>query len=213
MLVGMSLRHALLGLLAERPGSGWDLLKGFESSLAFVWPATQSQLYTELGRMTDDALIEVTATGARNRKEYAITDAGREELIRWITEVEPERSRRNEALLRVFFLGNVTNEWLAVGMLGLAAAAHQGWSANLYTTASDMFPREAVGAVTGIGGMVGAVGGVLFAGGVGWVLTHLHSYSILFAISATAYLLALLIIRIMVPRFAKIPVNQLLPSE
>jgi ACS family hexuronate transporter-like MFS transporter len=113
----------------------------------------------------------------------------------------------------VFFLGNVTNEWLAVGMLGLAAAAHQGWSANLYTTASDMFPREAVGAVTGIGGMAGAIGGVLFAGGVGWVLTHLHSYSILFAISATAYLLALLVIRIMVPRFAKIPMNQLLPSE
>lgn len=103
----MSLRHALLGLLAERPGSGWDLLKGFESSLAFVWPATQSQLYTELGRMTDEGLIEVTATGARNRKEYAITDAGRGELIRWITEVEPERTRRNEALLRVFFLGNV----------------------------------------------------------------------------------------------------------
>jgi len=104
---GMSLRHALLGLLAERPGSGWDLLKGFETSLAFVWPATQSQLYTELGRMTDHGLIEVSATGARNRKEYAITDAGRDELIRWVTEVEPERTRRNEALLRVFFLGNV----------------------------------------------------------------------------------------------------------
>ena len=54
----MSLRHALLGLLAQHPGSGWDLLKRFESSLASVWPATQSQLYTELGKLTEDGLLE-----------------------------------------------------------------------------------------------------------------------------------------------------------
>ena len=64
---GMSLRHALLGLLSVEPASGWDLLKRFEQSLAFVWPATQSQLYTELNRMTDAGLVEVGATGARNR--------------------------------------------------------------------------------------------------------------------------------------------------
>jgi DNA-binding PadR family transcriptional regulator len=104
MLSAMSLRHGLLGLLAERPGSGWDLLKRFESSLAFVWPATQSQLYTELNRMAGDGLVEVTSTGARNRKEYALTPAGREELHRWITDVTPERNRRNDAVLRVFFL-------------------------------------------------------------------------------------------------------------
>ena len=103
----MSLRHGLLGLLAERPGSGWDLLKRFDSKLAFVWPATQSQLYTELNRMADDALVEVTATGARGRKEYAITDTGREELHHWITDVVPERNRRNDAVLRVFFLWSV----------------------------------------------------------------------------------------------------------
>lgn len=103
----MSLRHALLGLLDDHPGSGWDLLKRFETSLAFVWPATQSQLYTELGRLTDEGHIEVTAVGARNRKEYAITAAGRAELRRWLTDAEPERNRRNEALLRVFFLGAV----------------------------------------------------------------------------------------------------------
>jgi DNA-binding PadR family transcriptional regulator len=100
----MSLRHGLLGLLAEQAGSGWDLLKRFDSKLAFVWPATQSQLYTELNRMTADGLVEVTAEGARNRKEYAITPSGREELRRWITEVTPERNRRNDAVLRVFFL-------------------------------------------------------------------------------------------------------------
>lgn len=100
----MSLRHALLGLLADHPASGWDLLKRFESSLAFVWPATQSQLYTELGKMTDDGLVEVTSTGARNRKEYAITPQGRTELEHWLLDVTPERNRRNDALLRVFFL-------------------------------------------------------------------------------------------------------------
>ncbi len=106
----MSLRHGLLGLLADRPGSGWDLLKRFESSLAFVWPATQSQLYTELGRMAEDGLVEVAAAGARNRKEYAITASGREDLGRWLTESEPERNRRNDALLRVFFLWAVEPE-------------------------------------------------------------------------------------------------------
>lgn len=100
----MSLRHGLLGLLADHPGSGWDLLKRFESTLAFVWPATQSQLYTELNRMADDGLVEVTSEGARNRKEYAITPSGRDELRRWITDVTPERNRRNDAVLRVFFL-------------------------------------------------------------------------------------------------------------
>ena len=108
-MAGMSLRHALLGLLADRPGSGWDLLKRFEASLAFVWPATQSQLYTELGRMTDDGLIEVTAAGrpqpqgVRHHRRPAATSC-----TRWLTEVEPERNRRNEALLRVFFLGPST---------------------------------------------------------------------------------------------------------
>ncbi|HEX4820233.1 MAG TPA: PadR family transcriptional regulator [Acidimicrobiales bacterium] len=100
----MSLRHGLLGLLADQPGSGWDLLKRFDSTLAFVWPATQSQLYTELNRMANDGLVEVTAQGARNRKEYAITPSGRDELSHWITDVTPERNRRNDAVLRVFFL-------------------------------------------------------------------------------------------------------------
>jgi DNA-binding PadR family transcriptional regulator len=122
----MSLRHALLGLLAEHPGSGWDLLKRFESSLAFVWPATQSQLYTELGKLTDDGLLEVSATGARNRKEYAITDSGRAELEHWLVEVTPERNRRNDALLRVFFLWSVDPE-AARGYLLREAEAYRNY--------------------------------------------------------------------------------------
>src|SRR5437588_12869448 len=107
MILGMSLRHGMLGLLARGPASGYDLLKTFEVSLANVWPATQSQLYTELGRLTDAGLVIVYAEGPRGRKEYRITDAGRAELRRWLTEVEPDPPRRNDALLRVFLLDQV----------------------------------------------------------------------------------------------------------
>ena len=72
----MSLRIAALGLLAQRPGSGYDLLKRFEKSMANVWPATQSQLYGELNKLADGGLIEVSDIGPRGRKEYRITDAG-----------------------------------------------------------------------------------------------------------------------------------------
>lgn len=106
----MSLRHAVLGLLADRSGSGYDLLRIFQTSLANVWPATQSQLYTELNRLAEDGLVAVTAEGPRGRKEYAITDAGRAELRHWLLETEPERNRRSEPLLRVFFLGRLDPE-------------------------------------------------------------------------------------------------------
>ncbi|MFF9194910.1 PadR family transcriptional regulator [Streptomyces sp. NPDC014779] len=106
----MSLRHAVLGLLAEQPASGYDLLKTFQESLVNVWPATQSQLYGELARLSEAGLVSVRAEGPRGRKEYAITDAGRAELRHWLLEVEPERVRRSDTLLRVFLLGSVTPE-------------------------------------------------------------------------------------------------------
>ena len=76
---------AALGLLAQHPGSGYDLLKTFEKSMANVWPATQSQLYGELNKLADAGLIEVADIGPRGRKEYRITPAGRAELLRWMT--------------------------------------------------------------------------------------------------------------------------------
>jgi PadR family transcriptional regulator AphA len=123
----MSLRHAVLGLLAERPASGYDLMKLFETSLANVWPATQSQVYGELGKLAATGLLTVSAEGPRGRKEYAITEDGLAELRHWLTETEPERIRRSETLLRVFFLGVLTPVEAAV-YLGLetarAAAGH-----------------------------------------------------------------------------------------
>lgn len=103
----MSLRIAALGLLAQQPGSGYDLLRHFEKSMANVWPATQSQLYGELNKLAAAGLIEVSNIGPRGRKEYRITDAGREELRRWVTNPQDDPPFRSAALLRVFLLGEI----------------------------------------------------------------------------------------------------------
>jgi ACS family hexuronate transporter-like MFS transporter len=108
----------------------------------------------------------------------------------------------------IFTLGSMTSEWAAIGLLSLAAGAHQGWSANLFTTVSDMFPRSAVGAVVGIGGMAGSVGGALLAFFTGHILERTHSYSILFVLASTAYLLALLIMRLLAPGLKKVEFSQ-----
>ncbi len=101
------MRYALLGLLAQQAGSGYDLLKRFETTLANVWPATQSQLYGELGKLAADDFISASDIGPRGRKEYVITSAGRDALRDWITEptTDPFRST---LLLRVFLLGEVS---------------------------------------------------------------------------------------------------------
>jgi ACS family hexuronate transporter-like MFS transporter len=99
----------------------------------------------------------------------------------------------------IFVLNYLHSEWVAIALLSMATAAHQGWSANLFTTASDMFPRSAVGSVTGIGGMAGAVGGALMVNYAGYILQLTHSYATLFAIAASAYLVALLILVSLAP--------------
>jgi MFS transporter, ACS family, hexuronate transporter len=104
----------------------------------------------------------------------------------------------------VFLINYLHSEWAAIGLLSLAAAAHQGWSANLFTTASDMFPRSAVGSVTGIGGMAGSVGGFLLANYAGYILQLTHSYASLFAIAASAYLIAMLILVSLAPGLKRV---------
>jgi ACS family hexuronate transporter-like MFS transporter len=116
------------------------------------------------------------------------------------------RSRKTAMLIcalcvvPIVFAAQASNLWVAVLLVGLAAAAHQGWSANLYTIASDMFPRQAVGSVIGIGGMLGSVGGMLVAKVVGYILEATGSYVPIFLIAGSAYLLALLIIHSLTPR-------------
>jgi ACS family hexuronate transporter-like MFS transporter len=129
----------------------------------------------------------------------------------------PERARLAAMLLcaclvaPVFLInylhGDESSKWAAIGLLSLAAAAHQGWSANLFTTASDMFPRSAVGSVTGIGTMAGAVGGFLFAKFAGHVLQISSSYSILFIIASSVYLASLLINIALAPGLKKVEIT------
>lgn len=104
------------------------------------------------------------------------------------------------AVVPIVFASMTSSLWISVVLIGIAAAAHQGWSANLFTLTSDMFPRQAVGSVVGIGGMAGAIGGMFIAKLVGWILDATGSYVPIFAIAASAYLIALLIIHVLAPK-------------
>lgn len=122
----MSLKHALLGLLAKGPASGYELTKEFELSLANVWSAKHSQIYPELRKMADEGWLAVGEEGSRGRKEYEITDAGRAELRRWLVEVRPERGGRNETMLRVFFLWTLSPDEAAEYLDAEVDAANRG---------------------------------------------------------------------------------------
>jgi ACS family hexuronate transporter-like MFS transporter len=123
----------------------------------------------------------------------------------------PNRARKTALLIcacgvvPVLLVAKAPGVWVAVLLVGLAAASHQGWSANLFTTVSDMFPKRAVASVTGLGGMAGSVGAILFSEVVGQVLERTGAYWVLFAIGGFAYLLALGIMHLLVPRLT--PVN------
>ena len=107
-------------------------------------------------------------------------------------------------------LGQI-NTWLAVATISVACAAHAAWSANIFTTVSDMFPKKAVASVTGIGGMAGALGGLLIAFSAGLLLAHFKlegkvqiGYNILFVICGSAYITAWVLMHLLVPKFKKI---------
>lgn len=103
---------------------------------------------------------------------------------------------------------STSHAWVAVALISLAAAAHQAFSANLFTLPSDMFPSAAVGSVVGIGGAAGGIGGFIIANTVGHVLQHTGSYHIPFLIAACAYLVAVLLIHALSPRLAPAQVTQ-----
>jgi MFS transporter, ACS family, aldohexuronate transporter len=100
-------------------------------------------------------------------------------------------------ILTVTHAGSV---WYAVFVLSLATAGHQGWSANLYTLVSDIFPKNAVASVIGMGGMAGSVGGMIFSASAGYILQTTGSYVTLFAMAALTYLVAFGIIQTLQPR-------------
>ncbi len=105
------------------------------------------------------------------------------------------------AVVPIVFAANMKSLWGAVALISLATAAHQGWSANLFTLASDMFPRRAVASVVGIGGFGGAIGGMCIATFTGFLLQLTHdNYVPVFVIAGSAYLIALLFIQLLAPR-------------
>jgi ACS family hexuronate transporter-like MFS transporter len=98
----------------------------------------------------------------------------------------------------------VSQLWGAVAIIGLATAAHQAWSANLMTLPSDLFPRVAVGSVVGIGGMAGAVGGMLMSKYNGYILDVFGSYQPIFALACGAYIVAIAVIHSLSPRLTRV---------
>ena len=92
--------------------------------------------------------------------------------------------------------------WTVVALIGLATAAHQGWSCNLFTLVSDMFPRSAVGSVTGIGGTAGAVASVLMQVATGYIVQLTHSYMPLFIVAGSAYVVTLAAVHALSPKLA-----------
>jgi ACS family hexuronate transporter-like MFS transporter len=113
----------------------------------------------------------------------------------------------------IYAASSVKSVWAAVALISVAAGAHQGWSANLFTTSSDMFPSGAVGSVVGIGGMAGSVGSALFAFFAGHILQLKHSYASLFGVAASAYLLALIILCVLAPGLKKVDIKMLTGEE
>ena len=100
-------------------------------------------------------------------------------------------------VLPIVIVGGIKDMWIAVLIIGLAAASHQGWSANIFTTASDMFPKKALGSVVGLGGLAGAVGGMIFMTASGYLVERTGGYTIHFIVCGSAYLVALGIMQLL----------------
>jgi MFS transporter, ACS family, hexuronate transporter len=139
-------------------------------------------------------------TGHLNRRGYSITRARKTGMFAFALAVLP------------IFLVTKAGDWEAVVLIGIAGAAHQAWSANIYTTVSDMFPKRAVASVIGIGGMAGSIGGMLFPWFAGRVLDSFQGtaggaaagYNILFGICGSAYLIAFAIHHLLAPSFVEV---------
>ena len=111
------------------------------------------------------------------------------------------------AVVPIVFAAQANNLWLAVALIGMATAGHQGWSANVFTLTSDMFPRHAVASVVGIGGFAGAVGGMMIATFTGFLLETTGSYVPVFLMAGSAYLLALVVVHALAPRLQPARLN------
>jgi MFS transporter, ACS family, hexuronate transporter len=110
-------------------------------------------------------------------------------------------------VIPIFFAAITTHVWIAVALISLAAFAHQGYAANIYTVVSDIYPKNAVGSMAGLAGFSGAVGGVLFSGAIGLILQLTGSYYVVFGIASVAYLLCWTSLKLFVPDDKEVKIN------
>jgi PadR family transcriptional regulator AphA len=131
----MSLRHAVLGLLAAQPSNGYELTQRFDRSLSNAWHASHSQIYPELAKLEQAGLIEVVGEGPRRSRTWAVTQAGRDEVRRWLLETEPDRTQRNETAVRWFlvFLLDPDDRRTVLGRELAELEAHLEWMQGLAT--------------------------------------------------------------------------------
>jgi DNA-binding PadR family transcriptional regulator len=153
----MALRYALLGLLAQQPASGYDLMRTFDRNLKrYAWHARQGQIYPELAQLLDEGLVEVVAEGPRRRRVYGPTDQGREALREWMLAAPGELAVRNEHVLRLLLLptlapadARVLLEQSAAGAAREAAALRSALDGLRAQLGEAPLPPEAFGAELG----------------------------------------------------------------
>ena len=118
----MSLRHALLGLLAQGPASGYDLTRAFDGSIGrYAWQAGHSRIYPELAKMAEAGQVVVEETGPRGRKTYALTADGHTELRRWMLHWPEQTAVRDETVLRMFLVQSLEPDDARKLLEGIAA--------------------------------------------------------------------------------------------
>jgi ACS family hexuronate transporter-like MFS transporter len=203
----------------------WLNLLGYRATWAFVAgmvlvaPIWWFYLFWVPGFLFEKHKLDLTSMGPPLVAIYLISDVG-SVAGGWLSSTLIKRGwsvnvGRKVALLvcavcvvPVYFASRTADLWTATLLIGLAAAAHQGFAANLYTLVSDTMPQAAVSSVVGIGGMAGSVAGMFFAKLVGYVLDQTNkNYSLLFGLASGSYLVALLIMHLLVPRLT--PANTL----
>jgi ACS family hexuronate transporter-like MFS transporter len=209
-------RLPYLSLVTER--RTWAFLSG----KVLTDPVWWFYLFWLPGFLDKNYGLNLTAMGAPLVAVYLIADVG-SVAGGWLSSTllkrgfTANRARKTAMLVCAVAVTGVMfvpftqgNLWLAVALIGLAAGAHQGWSANLFTLPSDLFPQEAVGSVVGLGGLGGAISGALVAPMVGYWLDFSHgAYGPLFVIAGLMYLIALGVIHLLVPKLDRLQqVNQ-----
>ncbi|WP_420151478.1 MFS transporter [Spirosoma sp.] len=216
-----------------RANVSWARLLGYKQTWAFaigkfmadpIWWFFMSWLPDFFN--SNDALdqkLDLKSFGIPFLIIYVVSDAG-SIFFGWLSTQfmhwgwSANRARKTTLLIcalcvvPIFFAAQTSSLTVAIALISLATAAHQGWSANMYTFASDLFPKNVVASVTGIGGMFGAVGGILLALLAGRIITA-FGYLPMFIIASCTYLLALIIIHLVLPKLEPVKAEELEKSS